>query len=71
MAKYKLSSMYWKFQIWKGDLTQGYHTAMLKPFNCLNYGPSPLLPKRTKQLAEKAIRSFCKVNGIKSYGIES
>ena len=70
LAKYKLSSMRWEFYIWKEAYKHKriYHIGLERPFAD---GENEVFKKtfKFKSLAKKEISSFCKVNGIKSYGI--
>ena len=66
MAKYKLSSMRWEFAILDiGSLR--YRTVIRYPL--ADEWPRMLPVIATRGKTEKAIHSFCRVNGIKSYGI--
>jgi len=68
MAKYKLSSMRWEFGIRKVYNPDRWYITFNKPIYGTSVDKSLPLTKTIKE-AEKAIHSFCRVNGIKSYGI--
>ncbi len=65
MVKYKLSSMRWEFHIKKYPSSAVIEVN--EPFLFLGFDGFRNI--KTKKEARKRIHSFCKVNGIKSYGI--